>query len=462
MRRTRGGAGGFGQVMSFGKSRAKRFAPDLPKISFKDVAGVDEAVEELQEIKEFLADPRRFQALGARIPKGVLLVRPAGHGQDAARARGRRRGRRAVLLDLGLGLRRDVRRRRRQPRARPVQGGEGERRRASSSSTSSTRSAATAAPGVGGGNDEREQTLNQLLVEMDGFDAQPEHHPDRRDEPAGRPRPGAAAPGPLRPADRRRQARPQRPRGRSSRCTQGEAARAGHRSRRARRRDAGVHRRRARQPRQRGGAARGPARRPTIGQARARGGRRCAWSPARRRRARVHLRAGSARSPPTTRWATPSSATSSSTPTRCTRSRSSAAGQALGLTVSLPDRGPLPHLALGAARPARDDSRRAGGRGARLRGDHHRSRERPRAGNRHGAADDHPLRHERQARPARLRLRPAPALPRARAGNRAVLLRGDGPGDRRGDLPPDRRGAPARRAGAARAPGGSSTRSRRS
>jgi hypothetical protein len=66
MRRMRGGAGGLGQMMSFGKHKAARLAPDLPTIGFKDVAGVDEAVEELQEIKEFLADPRRFQALGAR------------------------------------------------------------------------------------------------------------------------------------------------------------------------------------------------------------------------------------------------------------------------------------------------------------------------------------------------------------------------------------------------------------
>src|SRR5215213_1712908 len=63
--------GGGSKVMSFGKSRAKRMTPDSPKIGFKDVAGVDEAVEELQEIKEFLENPKKFQALGARIPKGV-------------------------------------------------------------------------------------------------------------------------------------------------------------------------------------------------------------------------------------------------------------------------------------------------------------------------------------------------------------------------------------------------------
>src|SRR5712691_2718617 len=73
--------GGGSKVMSFGKSRAKRMTPDAPKIGFKDVAGVDEAVEELQEIKEFLENPKKFQALGARIPKGVLLYGPPGTGK---------------------------------------------------------------------------------------------------------------------------------------------------------------------------------------------------------------------------------------------------------------------------------------------------------------------------------------------------------------------------------------------
>jgi cell division protease FtsH len=73
--------GGGSKVMSFGKSRAKRMAPDSPKIGFKDVAGVDEAVEELQEIKEFLENPKKFHALGARIPKGVLLYGPPGTGK---------------------------------------------------------------------------------------------------------------------------------------------------------------------------------------------------------------------------------------------------------------------------------------------------------------------------------------------------------------------------------------------
>src|SRR5215208_5099562 len=73
--------GGGSKVMSFGKSRAKRMSVDAPKITFRDVAGVDEAVEELHEIKEFLENPKKFQALGARIPKGVLLYGPPGTGK---------------------------------------------------------------------------------------------------------------------------------------------------------------------------------------------------------------------------------------------------------------------------------------------------------------------------------------------------------------------------------------------
>ncbi len=89
--------GGGSKVMSFGKSRAKRMSVDSPKITFRDVAGVDEAVEELHEIKEFLENPKKFQALGGSDPQGRAPVRPAGHRQDPARARGRRRSGRALL-----------------------------------------------------------------------------------------------------------------------------------------------------------------------------------------------------------------------------------------------------------------------------------------------------------------------------------------------------------------------------
>ena len=91
--------GGGSKVMSFGKSRAKRMSVDSPKITFRDVAGVDEAVEELHEIKEFLENPKKFQALGARIPKGVLLYGPPGTGKTLlARAVAGEAGR-SVLLD---------------------------------------------------------------------------------------------------------------------------------------------------------------------------------------------------------------------------------------------------------------------------------------------------------------------------------------------------------------------------
>ena len=229
--------GGGSKVMSFGKSRAKRMAVDSPKITFKDVAGADEAVEELHEIKEFLENPKKFQALGARIPKGVLLYGPAGHRQDAARPRRRRRGRRAVLLDLGLRLRRDVRRRRRLARARPLRAGQAERpvhhlhgrdrrRRTPSRRRPGRRSRrARADPQPAAGRDGR-------------LRAQGQHHPDRGHQPARHPRSRAAAPGPLRPPDHGRPPRPRRPQEDPRGAHQGQADRARDRPRRARRPDA--------------------------------------------------------------------------------------------------------------------------------------------------------------------------------------------------------------------------------
>ena len=175
--------GGGSKVMSFGKSRAKRMSVDSPKITFRDVAGVDEAVEELHEIKEFLENPKKFQALGARIPKGVLLYGPPGTGKTLlARAVAGEAGR-PVLQHQRLGLRRDVRRRGRLARARPVRAGQAElalhhlhgrdrRRRAPPRRRPRRRSRrARADPEPAAGRDGRVRDEGQ-------------HHPDRRHQPA--------------------------------------------------------------------------------------------------------------------------------------------------------------------------------------------------------------------------------------------------------------------------------------
>ncbi len=160
--------GGGSKVMSFGKSRAKRMSVDAPKITFRDVAGVDEAVEELHEIKEFLENPKKFQALGARIPKGVLLYGPPGTGKTLlARAVAGEAGvpffsisgSDFVEMFVGVGASRvrDLFEQAKQNSPCIIFMDEidavGRHRGA----------------GLGGGHDEREQTLNQLLVEMDGF-----------------------------------------------------------------------------------------------------------------------------------------------------------------------------------------------------------------------------------------------------------------------------------------------------
>jgi cell division protease FtsH len=161
--------GGGSRVMNFGKSKAKRMSVDAPKITFRDVAGVDEAVQELHEIKEFLENPKKFQALGARIPKGVLLYGPPGTGKTLlARAVAGEAGvpffsisgSDFVEMFVGVGASRvrDLFEQAKQNAPCIIFMDEidavGRHRGA----------------GMGGGHDEREQTLNQLLVEMDGFE----------------------------------------------------------------------------------------------------------------------------------------------------------------------------------------------------------------------------------------------------------------------------------------------------
>jgi cell division protease FtsH len=164
------GQGGGNRVLQFSKSKARQVTKDTPKTTFQDVAGVDEAVEELREVKEYLENPVKFQAMGAKIPKGVLLYGPPGTGKTLlARAVAGEAGvpffsisgSDFVEMFVGVGAARvrDLFEQAKQSAPAIVFIDEidavGRHRGA----------------GLGGGHDEREQTLNQLLVEMDGFDA---------------------------------------------------------------------------------------------------------------------------------------------------------------------------------------------------------------------------------------------------------------------------------------------------
>ena len=210
--------GGGSEVMSFGKSKAKLATKDTPKVTFADVAGADEAVEELREIKEFLAEPAKFLAVGAKIPKGVLLYGQPGTGKTLlARAVAGEAGvpfysisgSDFVEMFVGVGASRvrDLFEQAKNNAPAIVFVDEidavGRHRGA----------------GLGGGHDEREQTLNQLLVEMDGFDVKTNviliaatNRPDILD-------PALLRPGRLRPADRGRRPRHDGPPPASSRST---------------------------------------------------------------------------------------------------------------------------------------------------------------------------------------------------------------------------------------------------
>ncbi|OAH48830.1 ATP-dependent zinc metalloprotease FtsH [Microbacterium oleivorans] len=161
--------GGGSKVMQFGKSRAKLVTKETPTVTFADVAGSDEAIEEMQEIKDFLRDPAKFQAVGARIPKGVLLYGPPGTGKTLlARAVAGEAGvpfysisgSDFVEMFVGVGA----------SRVRDLFKEAKENAPAIIFIDEIDAVGRHRGAGMGGGHDEREQTLNQMLVEMDGFD----------------------------------------------------------------------------------------------------------------------------------------------------------------------------------------------------------------------------------------------------------------------------------------------------
>ncbi len=160
---------GGNQAMAFGRSRAKRLNENVPKVTFEDVAGVDEAKEELEEVVDFLRNPKKYQALGAKIPKGVLLLGPPGCGKTLlARAIAGEAGvpffhisgSDFVEMFVGVGA----------SRVRDLFDTAKANRPSLIFIDEIDAVGRQRGAGLGGGHDEREQTLNQLLVEMDGFD----------------------------------------------------------------------------------------------------------------------------------------------------------------------------------------------------------------------------------------------------------------------------------------------------
>ncbi len=169
MRRLQGGPSGKG-IFSFGKSPARMLNPDMPKVTFNDVAGCDEAKYELQEIIEFLKDPKRFQTLGGKIPKGALLLGPPGTGKTllAKAAAGEAgvpffsiSGADFVEMFVGVGA----------SRVRDLFDQAQKNSPCIVFIDEIDAVGRQRGAGLGGGHDEREQTLNQLLVQMDGFDS---------------------------------------------------------------------------------------------------------------------------------------------------------------------------------------------------------------------------------------------------------------------------------------------------
>ncbi len=188
--------GSNNQALSFGKSKARLFTGDKPTVKFDDVAGADEAKQELQEVVEFLKEPQKFAALGARIPKGVLLVGPPGTGKTlmAKAVSGEAgvpffsiSGSEFVEMFVGVGASR-------------VRDLFEQAKRNSPCIIFIDEIDAVGryrGTGLGGSHDEREQTLNQILVEMDGFGTDTNVILIAATNRPGHSRPGAAAPRPL-------------------------------------------------------------------------------------------------------------------------------------------------------------------------------------------------------------------------------------------------------------------------
>ena len=424
--RRRAGAGG--QAGAFGRAPAREPATDTPSTTFGDVAGVDEALEELREITEFLADPSRFESLGARIPKGVLLSGPPGTGKTLlARAVAGEAGvpffsiagSDFVEMFVGVGASRvrDLFERAKQRAPAIVFVDEidavGRQRGA----------------GVGGGHDEREQTLNQLLVEMDGFE------PNARVIViAATNRPDILDPALLRPGRFDRQVVVDRPdragrreilnvhtRGKPLAAEVDLDVLAGQTAgftgadlanlvNEAALLAARTTRTRVAQPELEEAILRvvaGPERRSRV-------------LSGREREITAYHELGHAIVGHFLEHADPVHKIS-------IISR----GQALGYTISLAIRGQAPHDQGAAERRAGDDARRPRGGADRVRRAHDRRVERPRKGDRDGQADGDALRHERDARAAGLRPRPCAAVPRPPARDRAGLFPRDRARDRR-------------------------------
>ena len=203
--------GGAGSPMQFGRSRGKLYAQEDLGVTFNDVAGIDEAVEEVREVVDFLRSPEKYQRLGGRIPKGVLLVGPPGTGKTllAKAIAGEAgvpffslSGSDFVEMFVGVGAAR-VRDMFQQAEAKAP---------CIIFIDELDALGKTRGTSIVGGHDEREQTLNALLVEMDGFDSNSRRDRHGGDQPPRDARPGPVAPGPFRSPGAGRSPRHPRPR----------------------------------------------------------------------------------------------------------------------------------------------------------------------------------------------------------------------------------------------------------